>query len=72
MTVEVEGIDVGHGADVVEHTLEFLKECGGVDVILLGKLVEQQLRQQASQAASRFIQELYLKANVVDNRYLFF
>ena len=36
------------------------------------KLVEQQLRQQASQAASRFIQELYLKANVVDNRYLFF
>jgi peptidyl-prolyl cis-trans isomerase D len=24
------------------------------------------------QAASRFMNELYLKANVVDNRYLFF
>ena len=36
------------------------------------KTAEQQLKQQAMQAASRFIQELYLKANVVDNRYLFF
>ena len=36
------------------------------------KAVEQQLKQQAMQAAGRFIQELYLKANVVDNRYLFF
>jgi peptidyl-prolyl cis-trans isomerase D len=33
---------------------------------------EQQLRQQAMQAAGRFMQELYQKANVVDNRYLFF
>ena len=33
---------------------------------------ERMLQQQASQAASRFIQELYQKANVVDNRYLFF
>ena len=32
----------------------------------------QQLRQQAMQAASRFMNELYLKAGVVDNRYLFF
>ena len=32
----------------------------------------QQLRQQAMQAASRFMNELYLKADVVDNRYLFF
>jgi len=32
----------------------------------------QQLRQQAMQAASRFLNELYLKADVVDNRYLFF
>ena len=32
----------------------------------------QQLKQQAMQAASRFMNELYLKANVVDNRYLFF
>ena len=30
------------------------------------------LRQQAQQAASRFMNELYLKAEVVDNRYLFF
>ena len=32
----------------------------------------QQLRQMAMQAAGRFMNELYLKANVVDNRYLFF
>ena len=32
----------------------------------------QQLRQQAMQAAGRFMNELYLKADVVDNRYLFF
>lgn len=31
-----------------------------------------QLKQQAQQAASRFMNELYLKADVVDNRYLFF
>ena len=36
------------------------------------KTTEQMLKQQAVQAASRFIQELYQKANVVDNRYLFF
>ena len=36
------------------------------------KAVEQRLQQQATQAASRFISELYQKANVVDNRYLFF
>jgi peptidyl-prolyl cis-trans isomerase D len=30
------------------------------------------LSQQAMQAASRFMSELYQKANVVDNRYLFF
>ena len=36
------------------------------------KSTEQMLKQQAVQAASRFIQELYQKANVVDNRYLFF
>ena len=33
---------------------------------------ESQLKQQAMQAASRFMQELYQKANVRDNRYLFF
>ena len=36
------------------------------------KVMEQQLRQQAMQAASRFLNELYLKSDVVDNRYLFF
>ncbi len=36
------------------------------------KTVERQLSQRAQQAAGRFMQELYQKANVVDNRYLFF
>ena len=36
------------------------------------KTQQAQLKQQALQAASRFMNELYLKANVVDNRYLFF
>ena len=36
------------------------------------KQQQTQLKQQALQAASRFMNELYLKANVVDNRYLFF
>lgn len=36
------------------------------------KQVEAQLQQQALQAASQYMQELYLKAKVVDNRYLFF
>ena len=36
------------------------------------KMMEQQLQMQASQAARMFIQELYQKAGVVDNRYLFF
>ena len=33
---------------------------------------ERQLSQRAMQAAGRFMQELYQKADVVDNRYLFF
>ena len=36
------------------------------------KAQEQRLTQLAQQAASRFMQELYLKADVKDNRYLFF
>lgn len=36
------------------------------------KAAEEQLRKQAGQAASRFMYELYTKAGVVDNRYLFF
>ena len=34
--------------------------------------MERTLSQRAQQAAGRFMQELYQKANVVDNRYLFF
>lgn len=34
--------------------------------------VEQRLKQKAMQYAGNFMQELYIKANVVDNRYLFF
>ena len=36
------------------------------------KAQEQQLRQQAMQAAGRFMSELYKNAKVKDNRYLFF
>jgi len=36
------------------------------------KQAADQQRQMAMQAAGRFMNELYLKANVVDNRYLFF
>ncbi len=36
------------------------------------KTQEQQLKQQAMQAAGNFMQELYENGNVVDNRYLFF
>ena len=36
------------------------------------KTSEAQLQQQALQAASRFMNELYMKSKVVDNRYLFF
>ena len=34
--------------------------------------MEQRLKQKAMQYAGNFMQELYIKANVVDNRYLFF
>jgi peptidyl-prolyl cis-trans isomerase D len=34
--------------------------------------MEQRLRQKAMQYAGGFNNELYLKAKVVDNRYLFF
>ncbi len=36
------------------------------------KAMQAQLKQRAMQAASRYMNELYSKANVVDNRYLFF
>jgi peptidyl-prolyl cis-trans isomerase len=35
-------------------------------------VMEQKLRKQALQNAGNFMNELYLNANVVDNRYLFF
>ena len=34
--------------------------------------MEQKVRQKAMQNAGNFMNELYIKANVVDNRYLFF
>ena len=36
------------------------------------KLEQQKLRQRAMQYAGNFMNELYMKGNVVDNRYLFF
>lgn len=36
------------------------------------KTMEQKLRQKTMQYAGNFMNELYIKANVVDNRYLFF
>ena len=36
------------------------------------KAMEQKLRQRAMQYAGNFMNELYLNAKVVDNRYLFF
>jgi len=36
------------------------------------KAQQDQLKQRALQAASRYMNELYMKADVVDNRYLFF
>ena len=62
-----------------------LYECGSNDhllVVVLTKVhpagyrdldgVKEELKQRAMQAASRFMQELYQKANITDNRYLFF
>ena len=36
------------------------------------KQQETKLRQKSMQYAANFMNELYIKANVVDNRYLFF
>ena len=36
------------------------------------KAMEQQLRQKALQSAGNFMQELFINANVKDNRYMFF
>ena len=58
----------GNGGAFVFQVLEAGKPAGEFDA----KASETQLRQQAIQAASRFMSELYLKAGVTDKRYLFF
>ena len=58
----------GNGGAFVFQVLEAGKPAGEFD----DKATETQLRQQAIQAASRFMSELYMKAGVTDKRYLFF
>ncbi len=59
----------GNGAAYLFQVLD-KKERDGVKFD--AKQQAQTLKQQALQAASRFMNELYLKADVKDNRYLFF
>ena len=59
----------GNGGAYVFKVLDQTKRQG---VTFDAKKEEQRLEQQAMQAASRFMQELYQKAEVTDNRYLFF
>jgi len=54
------------------YVFQVLKKADRPGVKFDAKTQEQMLSQMAMQAASRFMQELYQKANVVDNRYLFF
>lgn len=54
------------------YVFQVVKKAQRAGVKFDDKAVEQQLHQQAMQAAGRFMNELYLKAKVVDNRYLFF
>ena len=56
------------GAYMVQVTKKANREGAKFDAAAM----EQQLKQQALQAAGRFMQELYLKGDVVDRRYLFF
>lgn len=56
------------GAYMVQVTKKANREGAQFDAAAM----EQQLKQQALQAAGRFMQELYLKGDVVDRRYLFF
>ena len=58
----------GNGGAFVFQVLNDGKREGEYDE----KSSEAQLRQQAVQAASRFMSELYMKAGVTDKRYLFF
>ncbi|MBO4719349.1 MAG: SurA N-terminal domain-containing protein [Prevotella sp.] len=54
------------------YVFQVLKQAAREGAKFDAKQEELQLSQRAAQAASRFMQELYQKANVVDNRYLFF
>lgn len=54
------------------YMLQVTKKANRAGVKFDSKQTEMQLQQQALQAASRYMNELYLKAQVVDNRYLFF
>ncbi len=54
------------------YLFKVLKKSNREGVKFDAKQVEAQLQMQATQAARVFIQELYQKAGVVDNRYLFF
>ena len=54
------------------YMLQVTKKANRAGVKFDAKQMEMQLQQQALQAASRYMNELYLKAKVVDNRYLFF
>ena len=54
------------------YVFQVLKKAPREEAKFDAKQQEQQLSRQAMQAAGRFMQELYEKANVVDNRYLFF
>lgn len=56
------------GAYMVQVTKKTQREGATFDA----KQMEDQLKNQALQAAGRFMQELYIKADIVDNRYLFF
>jgi len=54
------------------YMLQVVKKSKRAGVKYDEKAVEAQLQQQALQAASMFMRELNMKANVVDKRYLFF
>ena len=59
----------GNGGAYVFQVLDQTKRQGAT---FDAKKEEQRLSQIAGQAVGRFLQELYMKADVVDNRYLFF
>lgn len=63
------GIIKGNGG---AYMFQVIKKAPREGATFNAKNMEDQLKNQALQAAGRFMQELYLKADVVDNRYLFF